>query len=228
MSSFKRTLRISLALGILLAIPAIRLHAQTKSGPPSLPTIAPPAQENGADYENRLDLSGGYQYSHFNTGVGHSLHSNLMGGEGTATAWVSHVVGFSASVRYLTGTIPVADNAAGITNPRMSETLFLFGPEFRLYKAPKYTLGFHVLLGGTYGIFDTDFKGTAPNTLGVYNNQLAFAAATGATWDYNLSPRFSVRGVTDWQATHYGYSSQNEFAGSVGIVYKIGSLHSQK
>jgi hypothetical protein len=223
-SSLNRTLRILLALSIFLTAPASRLHAQAKSGPPSLPT----ATEPGADYENRWDIYGGFAYSHFNTGVGHSAHSNLLGGEGTATAWLSQVVGLSASAHYLTGTIPVATNAAGITNPRMNETLFLFGPEFRLYRSPKYALGLHVLIGGTYGIFDTDLKGVDPNSLNVYSNQLAFASAAGATWDYNLSRRLSVRGITDWQATRFGFNTQNEFAGSVGIVYKIGSLHTQK
>jgi hypothetical protein len=33
--------------------------------------------------------------------------------------------------------------------------------------------------------------------------------------------------ITDWQPTHYGFSWQDEFAGSAGVVYKFGTLHTK-
>jgi hypothetical protein len=108
----------------------------------------------------------------------------------------------------------------------MSENLFLFGPNFRLRRREKYVFGVHGLIGAAYGSFDKDFPpGITPNAIGVYNNKLAFGAALGIFYDYNLSPRLSVRVIADYQPTHYGFTTQREFAGSGGIVYKFGSLH---
>ena len=45
------------------------------------------------------------------------------------------------------------------------------------------------LIGGTYGIFSHDLKGVPPNQVGLYNDQLAFAVATGGTFDYAITPK---------------------------------------
>ncbi|HVJ08880.1 MAG TPA: hypothetical protein VM554_10875 [Acidisarcina sp.] len=186
-------------------------------------TLAPLAA-TGADYQNRWDIFGGFSYSYFSTTIGHGHKTNLYGGGAEGTVWLSPVVGATAAVREVSGHLPVDPNIFGVTNPRMSETLFLFGPEVRLYRAERAAVSAHWLVGGTYGVFDSDLKGISPNTLGLYNNQLAFAMAAGAAWDYNLSPRFSVRAITDFQPTYFGSSVQKEFGGQVGLVYKIGSL----
>ena len=78
-------------------------------------------------------------------------------------------------------------------------------------------------MGAAYGSFGNEFpKGTTPQDVGIYNDKLAIGFGIGPWVDYNLGPKLSVRLISDWQPTHYGYSWQSEFAGSVGIVYKIG------
>ncbi len=227
MFSIQRSFRVHTSLAAALAFCAAlatigitstqQLAAQTK--PVSAPSAA------GADYENRWDIFGGFSYSYFSTTIGHGHKTNLYGGGAQATAWLSPMIGLSAAVRQVSGNIPVDPIVTGITNPRISETLFLFGPDVRLYRKPRLTVAGNIRAGGTYGIFDTDLKGVSPNSLGLYNNQLAFAAAIGGTFDFNLSPRISVRAITDFQPTYFGSSIQKEFAGQVGIVYKLGSLH---
>jgi hypothetical protein len=183
---------------------------------------------NLQQYEERWDLYGGAQYSHFNPSAGRNFAAiNLLGWNGTATAYFRPSWGIEASVRGLYGTIDALDNGLGVpTNPKMSEHLFLFGPTFRLLRRQNYAAGLHTLIGAAYGSFDNDFPpGVSPNQIGVYNNKLAFGGAFGAWGDYNLTPRISVRLIGDYQPTRYGFSTQNEFAGSVGIVYKMGSLH---
>jgi hypothetical protein len=177
-------------------------------------------------YSNRWDLYGGVQYSHFNPSAARSFPANnLLGWNGTATVYFRPVWGIEGGIRGLYGTIDAPPNQYGITSPKMSEYLWLFGPTFRLLRRENYAAGFHTLIGAAYGSFDKDFPpGISPNQIGVYNNKLAFGAAFGAFGDYNLSPRLAVRVIGDWQPTHYGYTWQNEFAGSVGIVYKMGSL----
>jgi hypothetical protein len=189
-------------------------------------TATAPVPEN-AQYLNRWDVYGGAQYSHFNPSPGRNVAANnLLGWTGAATVYFRPVWGIEASVRGLYGTMTIPPNPYNVvSNPKMNETLFLFGPTFRLWRRPTYNIGLHVLIGAAYGSFDRDFPpGIEPNLVGVYNNKLAFGSAVGGSYDYNLSPRLAVRLFTDWQATRYGYTVQNEFAGSVGIVYKFGSL----
>lgn len=199
-------------------MPATGAQAQVAATAPV--TVAP-------QYNNRWDIYAGAQYSHFNPSAGRNVQANnLLGWNGTATLYVRPVWGIEMGARGLYGSMSVPANNYGIpANPSMSEHLFLFGPTFRLFRGLNYAAGVHALIGAAYGSFDKDFPaGVSPNLVGIYNNKLAFAAAGGAWGDYNLTPTWSVRVIADYQPTRYGYVEQNEFAGSVGIVYKFGTL----
>ena len=199
-------------------LPFSRLHAQVTA---TAPVTTEP------QYAQRWDLYGGAQYSHFNPSPSRGVAAiNLLGWNGSATAWFRPAWGIEASARGLYGNMVLPSNAYNLTNPPMSEHLFLFGPSFRFLRTPNYTFGMHTLFGAAYGKFSTGFpSGVQPNTLSIYNDKLAFGSAVGAYADYNVTPKWSVRLVTDWQPTHYGFTFQNEFAGSVGLVYKLGALH---
>lgn len=208
-----------LAFGALLGLDA-RLPAQVTATAPEAET---------PQYAQRWDLYGGAQYAHFNpgTGKGNGLAAvNLLGWQGSVTAWFRPAWGIEGSARGVYGNLVVPANDLGVpANPPMSENLFLFGPSFRMYRGPKLTLGIHGLIGAAYGVFDSGFPaGVTPQTLDIYNDKLAFGYAVGGIADYNVNSRWSVRFISDWQPTHYGFSQQNEFAGSVGLVYKVGSL----
>jgi hypothetical protein len=195
---------------------SLRLHAQVTATAPE--TEAPQNAQ-------RWDFYGGAQYSHFNPSPDRGVHAiNLLGWNGTATIWLGSRFGFDGSARGLYGNIEVPANGEGIpANPQMSEHLFLFGPDFRIVRHRTYTMGMHTLIGGAYGAFGNGFpKGTKPQDVGIYNDKLAVGFGFGPWIDYNLGPRFAVRAIADWQPTHYGFSWQSEFAGSVGIVYKFG------
>ncbi len=205
--------------GAVLGLPV--LHAQiTATAPQSAP----------GEYSQRIDLSGGAFYSHFNPGPGTQIHAiNLLGGEGSATLWLHPQWGVEASVREASGTMQIPSTQVnGVQIPTtapMSEYLFLFGPGFRLYRRPKISLGMHTLVGAAYGSFSSGFpSGIQPQEVGIYNDKLAMGLAIGGIADYNLTPRWSVRFTADWQPTHYGFNFQNESADSVGLVYKFGSL----
>lgn len=182
---------------------------------------------DAADYQNRYDVFVGFDYAHFN-GIGHVHSTGLYGWNAQTTAWIKPVFGLAASARGQYGNYPVTPNVIGVTNPPISQYQFLFGPDFRIFRTPRHTLGFHVQLGGIYGKFDSGLKGAPPNSLGLYTNQLAFASASGGSFDFNLSPKLSVRIITDYAPTRFGNGSQHEFQGSLGVVYKLGSLHSSK
>ncbi|HTV05928.1 MAG TPA: hypothetical protein VME86_11220 [Acidobacteriaceae bacterium] len=199
-------------------LPVTGAHAQVTA---VAPVVIPP------QYNNRWEVYGGAQYAHFNPGPGRNIAAtNLLGWTGGATVYFRPVWGLEESTRGLYGTMTVAPNAYNVpASPKMSEYLFLFGPTFRFIRLPNYAGGVHVLIGAAYGSFDKDFpQGIQPNLVGIYNNKLAFGSAIGWVSDFNLSSRLAVRAVADYQPTHYGYTTQSEFAGSVGIVYKFGVL----
>ncbi len=219
MTFCNRLVRTALFAAGALASPV--LHAQV--------TATAPAEPVSATEDKRFDLMGGAAYSHFNPGYAHQVRAtNLLGWQGSATGWFSPLLGVEATFRgaYGTYTLPVnvVDFGITATSSNMSEHLFLFGPSFRFYQKPKYTAGLHVLIGGAYGSFDQAFHGSGiqPFAVGVYNNQLAPAFAIGGWADYKATPQFAVRVNADYQPTHYGGQGQNEFVGSVGIVYKVG------
>lgn len=212
-----RPVRAALALCACF-FASLSLHAQVQATAPV--TVLP-------QYQQRWDIYGGFSYAHFNPGAGRGVQAiNLKGWNGDATAWFRQLYGLEFSARGYYGTIIVPPNAYNVTTSDMSEHLFLVGPNFRLYRKENITAGFHVLIGAANGVFDNGFKnsGAQPFQVGIYNNKVAFGAAVGGWADYNLNPKWSVRGTADWQPTRYGFSTQNEFAGTVGIVYKFGLL----
>lgn len=199
-------------------LPVAGAHAQVTA---VAPVVIPP------QYNNRWEVYGGAQYAHFNPGPGRNIQAtNLVGWTGAATAYFRPWWGLESDVRGVYGSMSVPPNAYNVpANPKMSETLFLFGPTFRFLRGQKYAAGMHILIGAAYGSFDKDFpQGIQPNVVGIYNNKLAFGSAIGWFTDYNLTDKWAIRGVADYQPTHYGYTQQNEFAGSVGVVYKFGKL----
>lgn len=197
------------------------LHAQVTATAP---------EEEVPQNAQRWDFYGGAQYSHFNPSPERGVHAiNLLGWNGSATLWLGSRFGIAGSGRGLYGTLVVPANNEGIpANPQMSEHLALFGPDFRILLHTHYTVGMHGLIGGAYGAFGNGFpKGTSPQDVGIYNDKLAIGLAMGPWVDYNLGSKLSVRLISDWQPTHYGFTWQKEFAGSVGIVYKFGTRNTQ-
>jgi hypothetical protein len=207
-----------------LLCPVSPLQAQDTQAPDKSAPAAAAAATNAAEYGNRWDVFGGFTYNYFTTTYGHALKSSLYGASAQGTAWLSPLVGGVAALRWGSGTIAIDPNQFGITNPRISQTLFLFGPEIRPFRKDKWAIGGHVLIGGTYGIFSHDLQGVPPNQVGLYADQLAFAVATGGTFDYAITPRLSIRVIPDFQPTFYGHSSQKDFAGQFGVAYKFGSI----
>lgn len=216
---------------LALAAPGVFLLASYSA---HAQVVATAPENEAAQYGQRWDFYGGAQYSHFNPSPGRGIEAiNLLGWNGTVTAWMGGRFGIDGTARGLYGTlvVPATDPVTGAslpTNPQMSEHLFMFGPNIRIARHRSYTFGMHGAIGAAYGQFSQGFpSGSKPQDVGIFNDKLAVGLGVGSWADFNLSPRLSVRVITDWQPTHYGFTWQNEFAGSAGIVYKFGSLHSK-
>ncbi|MGB8535786.1 MAG: hypothetical protein WCD57_05190 [Acidobacteriaceae bacterium] len=204
-------------------------RADAQAVPPAQTIPETPTLQNESlkplDYRNRYDIYGGLASSHFNAGPALIPGANLGGFDVQGTMWFSTRLGATANVRGYYGTTGVVPNPYGIRGPFIMEHLFLGGPSIRGPKNEHAALTFHALVGGSYGIFDSaiDQGLTGPN-LGLFSNGVALAAALGGSLDLNRSPRFSVRLSPDYLLTRFGGVSQNEFAISLGVLYRFNKM----
>ena len=217
---------VLLGMGLLSTGWMLDSRADAQAVPPAQTIPETPTLQNESlkplDYRNRFDIYGGLASSHFNAGPALIPGANLGGFDVQGSYWFSTRLGATANVRGYYGTSGVVPNPYGIHGPFVFEHLFLGGPSIRGPKNEHAALTFHALVGGSYGIFDSaiDQGLTGPN-LGVFNNGVALAVAVGGSLDLNRSPRFSVRLSPDYLLTRFGGVSQNEFAISVGVLYRL-------
>jgi hypothetical protein len=88
-------------------------------------------------------------------------------------------------------------------------------------------LTFHGFVGGAYGVFDSAInQGLTGPDLGLFSNGFALATAAGGSLDLNRSPKLSLRISPDYLLTRFGDKNQNEFAISVGVLYRMNKLPS--
>lgn len=217
---------VLLGIGLLSMGWMLGSRADAQAVPPAQTIPEAPSLQNESlkplDYRNKYDLYGGLASSHFNAGPALIPGANLGGFDVQGTMWLSMRLGATANVRGYYGTTGVVPNPYGIRGPFIMEHLFMGGPSIRGPKNEHAALTFHALVGGSYGIFDSaiDQGLTGPN-LGLFSNGVTLATALGGSLDLNRSPRFSVRISPDYLLTRFGGVSQNEFAISVGVLYRF-------
>jgi hypothetical protein len=210
-----------LSLGLMLGS-----TAEAQVVPPAQTRPEAPTLQNESlkplDYRNKYDLYGGFASSHFNAGPALIPGANLGGFDLQGTLWLNMRWGATANVRGYYGTTGVVPNPYGIRGPFIMEHQFMAGPSIRGPKNERAALTFHALVGGSYGVFNSaiDQGLTGPN-LGLFDNGVALATALGGSLDLNRSPRLSVRISPDYLLTRFGGVSQNEFAISVGVLYRL-------
>lgn len=209
-------------LGLALSSAA---NAQVVVPPAKTKTEAPSLQNETLkplDYSNKYEIYGGFASSHFNAGPALIPGANLGGSDVQGTMWLRKRIGATANLRGYYGTTGVVPNPYNIHGPFIMEHLFMGGATFRGPKNEHAALDFHALVGGSYGTFNLaiDQGLTGPN-LGLFNNGVALATALGGSLDLNRSPKFALRISPDYLLTRFGGVSQNEFAISVGVLYRL-------
>jgi hypothetical protein len=218
-----------LGMGLLSTSWMLGSMAEAQAVPPAQTIPEAPSLQNESlkplDYRNKYDIYGGLASSHFNAGPALIPGANLGGFDVQGTMWLSMRLGATANVRGYYGTTGVVPNPYGIRGPFIMEHLFMGGPSIRGPKNEHAALTFHALVGGSYGIFDSaiDQGLTGPN-LGLFSNGVTLATALGGSLDLNRSPRYSVRISPDYLLTRFGGVSQNEFAISVGLLYRFSKM----
>jgi hypothetical protein len=203
--------------------------ARAQSGPPAPTVQERPTLQNetlqGVSYNNKYEIYGGPAFSHFNSGPSLIPGTNLGGFDVQGTDWLSSWLGITANVRGYYGTQGVVPNALQIHGPFVYEHQFMGGASLRGPKNEHAALTFHVLAGGAYGVFNSALnQGQTPQEFGMFGNGLAFATALGGSVDLNRSSKISLRLSPDYLLTRFGGGSQNEFAISVGILYRFSKV----
>jgi hypothetical protein len=220
---------VLLGMGLLSTGWMLGSMAEAQVVPPAQTIPEAPSLQNESlkplDYRNKYDIYGGLASSHFNAGPALIPGANLGGFDVQGTMWLSMRLGATANIRGYYGTTGVVPNPYGIRGPFIMEHLFMGGPSIRGPKNEHAALTFHALVGGSYGIFDSaiDQGLTGPN-LGLFSNGVTLATALGGSLDLNRSPRYSVRISPDYLLTRFGGVSQNEFAISVGVLYRLSKM----
>ncbi len=220
-----------LGLGLLSMALMLGSMAEAQVVPPAQTIPEAPTLQNETlkplDYRNKYDIYGGFASSHFNAGPALIPGANLGGFDIQGTMWLKMRFGATANVRGYYGTTGVIPNSYGIHGPFVMEHLFMAGPSIRGPRNEHAALTFHALVGGSYGVFDSAVdNGATPASLGLFNNGVTLATAVGGSLDLNRSPRWSLRISPDYLLTRFGGVSQNEFAISVGVLYRFRKMRS--
>lgn len=179
-------------------------------------------------YDNRYDLSLGMAYDHMKAGPNLLQGANLGGLDLSGSYWLRKHWGLEGSGRWYLGTSGAAPNPYFINGPFVQEALFVAGPEWLGPHNKHGALIAHAMVGGIYGDFEHDLRGTPPSAVGFYNNQMALAAVIGGHMDLNRSARWVFRITPDAVITQNGINygakytqTDVNFAISVGAEYRF-------
>jgi hypothetical protein len=228
---------ITLLSGLTLLAGTWTLQAQDQTGTqagtqsssdsklPPPPTIDANVNRNltlaDVRYDNKYDVYGGIGSYHANAGYQLIGGANLGGFDVQGTRWFTPHIGATVNVRGDYGTIGVAPNDHDIKGPFIMEHTGLAGVSYRLKQGKPAALVLHGLFGADYGVFNHALDGVPPAVFGLFNNQTSFAMALGGSLDLNRSPQLAFRISPDYVYTDFGGIAQNEFAISVGILYRL-------
>lgn len=211
--------------------------------------LALAAPYTGPKYTNRWEIYGGLNFMNGQAGQNTPVRYNMGGGEVMGTYWLGDrhsgplsKLGVIADYRFGAGTTPVI-------SPYYSRVLVMQSIQTGgiTYQGPKNryaSINYHVLGGGTYGIFNyavnhyptsttnpegspvsscpTNEKPGQNGTLALYCNHMAPYGAVGGSIDFNQSPKLAIRLQPDLTIEHFGTETREFFAISLGAVYRFG------
>jgi len=108
-------------------------------------------------------------------------------------------------------------------HPLVTEYTFLAGPQWRFYRAEKYSMSAHVLAGMSMGNFDGGSKAIPAPQLGMWPDSNSAAAADGGVnFDYNFYPNLAFRATPYVLYTHFGGANQVNKGVNFQIVFRFG------
>ncbi|MGA3131840.1 MAG: hypothetical protein ABSD59_13625 [Terracidiphilus sp.] len=108
------------------------------------------------------------------------------------------------------------------TRPQISMYNILFGPIYRFYLQPKYSVSGRVMGGWAYGNFSGDLNGFTPAEVGLYPTGSTYAASASVIGEYNLTPSVAFKLAPEYFVTGFGSTTQASRGFTAGIVYRFG------
>jgi hypothetical protein len=176
-------------------------------------------------YDHLYEAYAGMGYLRFSPGA--SLQRTTFYGWDTGlTRFFNERLGVTMDARgyygiAYTGEIQGVSNAAN-TRPKISEYNILFGPTYRFYMQPKYSISGRVLGGMALGNFSGDTNGEGSTTFGIWPDATTYAVGGSIIGQYNVGPGISLRLAGEDLATGFGSTLQNSFGFTGGFVYRFG------
>jgi hypothetical protein len=141
------------------------------------------------------------------------------------TRFSSERLGFTLDGRGYYGIAYVGLNPysqGAFTRPQISMYNVLFGPVYRFYLQPKYSISGRVMGGWAHGNLSGDTNGISPPLLGLYPDANTFAASASVIGEYNLTPSVAFKLAPEYFATGFGSTVQGSFGFTAGILYRFG------
>jgi hypothetical protein len=168
-----------------------------------------------------VEVFGGYQYFHANSGVSFSGFDNfsLNGWEGSVSGYFNHHVGITADFSGVYGTPSINVPQVGAIGIHTHLYTFMFGPTVRAANKSPLQPFAHALFGGAHltGAVNIPVIGSS-----VSDSDTGFAWAAGGGLDYKALPFLAIRVAQfDFVQTHIGGDNQNHFRYSGGVVLRF-------
>ena len=175
------------------------------------------------DYEQPAEVFAGYSYLQLEPGA-ELEKAGLNGWNVALTGYANPWFGFSAEFGGNYGTTE-APSFADISRVDVEQWNYLFGPRIRIVRTPRFAVSALALFGASRGDADPDtfIVDGLPVRLSI--KQTKVAAAFGAAFDLNITPRLAWRVQPDLFLTTFSGEKQENFRLTTGIVFRFGTRY---
>jgi len=176
-------------------------------------------------YDHLYEAYAGMGYLRFSPGA--SLQRTTFYGWNTGlTRYSSERFGWNFDARGYYG-IAYTGFVSGVTNanntrPKISMYNLMFGPTYRFYMQPKFSLSGRVLGGVALSDFSGDTNGFGSTAFGIWPDATTYSVAGSLVGQYNVSPAISLRLAGEDVVTGFGSTIQNSVGFTGGFVYRFG------
>lgn len=183
-------------------------------------------------YTHRYEAATGGGYLRFRSGDT-TLHNNDVTSATSLAYYLAPKLGVVGDLRASFGSAKINTQIFsqpgypainGPYRPSISHYTFLGGVRYRLVTRQKIAVSVDGLGGATYGWFDGDRLGVAPQALGLYQDGIRPAFAVDLNLDYNFYPNLSVRLQPTYAPTLFGSTLQNNKGLNLQLVYRFGRI----
>ncbi len=176
-------------------------------------------------YDNLFEAYVGMGYLRFQPGK-YLQRTTFYAWNTGLTRYYTERLGFNFDARGNYG-IAFTGLQQGVTNgantrPKISAYTLMFGPTYRFYLQPKYSISARALGGVALGSFSGDTNGQGSTTFGIWPDSTTYAIAGSVIGQYNVTPGVSLRLTGEDVVTGFGSTTQNSVGFTGGFVYRFG------